>query len=205
MIDYDLFGGIADKRKLLKDEADEHLSEIFERKACEARDCESDRLQHAAGSAVLSNPRSPSGGAGTRPAGRLQWSDQSGKLSLSSAIEEFFNDPMLTRLIQQALVGNRELKILDEEVQIARNEILSRQGAYLPFVTVGAGGGLDKYSRYTLEGASHTRRPLSPRQEPSQSAAQFPWQASTSPGSWTSGGSCGMPGTRQQQRYLAAM
>jgi hypothetical protein len=28
-----LFGGIADKRKLLKDEADEPLSEIFERKA----------------------------------------------------------------------------------------------------------------------------------------------------------------------------
>ena len=60
---------------------------------------------------------------------------------------------MLTRLIQQALVGNRELKILDEEVQIARNEVLARQGAYLPFVTVGAGGGLDKPSRYTLEGA----------------------------------------------------
>jgi hypothetical protein len=68
---YCLFGGIADKRKLLKDEADEPLSEIFERKAYEARDCESDRLQHdAAGSAVLWNPPSPSSGAGTRPAGR---------------------------------------------------------------------------------------------------------------------------------------
>ena len=30
---YCLFGGIADKGKLLKDEADEPLSEIFERKA----------------------------------------------------------------------------------------------------------------------------------------------------------------------------
>ena len=78
---YCLFGGIADKRKLLKDEADEPLSEIFERKADEARDCESDRLQHhAAGSAVLWNPPSPSSGAGTRPADRLQWSDQPGKL-----------------------------------------------------------------------------------------------------------------------------
>jgi hypothetical protein len=36
VIAYDLFGGIADERKLLKDEADEPLSEIFENKAQEA-------------------------------------------------------------------------------------------------------------------------------------------------------------------------
>src|SRR5579859_98801 len=39
-------------------------------------------------------------------------------------IEEFFNDPLLLRLIDQALVGNRELRILNEDVQIAKNEIL---------------------------------------------------------------------------------
>jgi len=33
LIAYDLFGGIADKRKLLKDEADERFIEIFEHKA----------------------------------------------------------------------------------------------------------------------------------------------------------------------------
>jgi hypothetical protein len=76
-----VFGGIADKRNLIKDEAHEPLGEIFEHKADEARDCESDRLQHhAAGSAVLWNPPVPSGRAGTRPAGKLQWSDQLGKL-----------------------------------------------------------------------------------------------------------------------------
>ena len=81
LIAYCLFGGIADKRKLLKDEPDESDGEIFERKADEARDCESDRLQHhAAGSAVLWNPPAPSLGAATRPAGRLQWSDQLGEL-----------------------------------------------------------------------------------------------------------------------------
>jgi hypothetical protein len=77
---YCWFGGIADKRKLLKDEADEPLSEIFEYKACEARDCKSDRLQHhAAGSAVLWNPPSPSSGAGTGLAGR-QWTTRLGEL-----------------------------------------------------------------------------------------------------------------------------
>ncbi len=34
-------------------------------------------------------------------------------------IEEFFNDPMLIGLIDQALVGNQELRILNENVQIA--------------------------------------------------------------------------------------
>ena len=55
-----LLGRIADGRKLLKDEADEPLSELIKKKACEARDHECDRLQyHAAGSAVLWNPPSP--------------------------------------------------------------------------------------------------------------------------------------------------
>lgn len=68
-------------------------------------------------------------------------------------IQEFFNDPILTHLIDQALAGNQELKILNEEVQIARNEILARRGAYLPFVTIGAGAGLNKPSKFTPEGA----------------------------------------------------
>ena len=97
-------------------------------------------------------------------------------------IEEFYNDPMLTSLIQQGLAGNRELKILDEEVQIARNEVLSRQGAYLPFLTIGAGGGLDKYSRYTLEGAGVRDDPYLfgknlPNPLPnSQAGLNFSWQ-----------------------------
>jgi hypothetical protein len=81
LIAYYVFGRIADRRNLREDEADESLSEILKRKANEAHDCESDRLQHhAAGSAVLWNPPSPSSRAGTMPARRLQWSEQPGKL-----------------------------------------------------------------------------------------------------------------------------
>ena len=85
--------------------------------------------------------------------------------SAQVGIEEFYKDPMLICLIHQALspIGNRELKILNEEVQIARNEILARSGAYLPFVTLGAGTGLNRYSRFTEERSRHTRRPVSPR------------------------------------------
>jgi outer membrane protein, multidrug efflux system len=68
-------------------------------------------------------------------------------------IEEFYNDPTLTHLIHQALANNRELKILDEEIQIARQEIRARSGAYLPFVGAGASSSVEKPSRFTPEGA----------------------------------------------------
>lgn len=69
-------------------------------------------------------------------------------------IDEFFQDPILTGLILQGLAGNQELKILAEEIRIADNEVLKRRGAYFPFVTIGAGTSLRKFSNNTLDGAA---------------------------------------------------
>ena len=77
-------------------------------------------------------------------------------------IEEFFDDPMLTSLIHQALVNNQELRILNEDVLIASYEILARQGAYLPFVTAGGGVSLNRFSQYTPEGAGIRDDPFLP-------------------------------------------
>ncbi len=77
--------------------------------------------------------------------------------SAQLGIEEFYTDPLVARLIQQALFSNRELRMLNEEVEIARNEILARTGAYLPFVTFGAHAGLDKPSLYTPMGAAENQ------------------------------------------------
>ncbi len=77
-------------------------------------------------------------------------------------IEEFFNDPMLTCLIHQALVNNQELRILNEDVLIASYEILARQGAYLPFLTAGGGISLTRFSQYTPEGAGIRDDPFLP-------------------------------------------
>ena len=77
-------------------------------------------------------------------------------------IEEFYQDQTLTCLIDQAVAGNRELKILNEEVQIASNEVLTRSGQYLPFVSVGALAGLNRSSRYTGEGAGIINDPFLP-------------------------------------------
>lgn len=66
---------------------------------------------------------------------------------------EFFNDPFLIGLIDQALVGNQQLKILAEDIQIANNEVLRRRGAYLPFLSLGSGASLEKLSTYTPQGS----------------------------------------------------
>ncbi len=66
---------------------------------------------------------------------------------------EFFNDPRLTSLIDQALFGNQQLRILAQDIAIANNEVLRRRGTYLPFVSFGAGASLDKLSTYTPQGA----------------------------------------------------
>lgn len=68
-------------------------------------------------------------------------------------VDEFFNDPALICLINQALTGNQELKILAEDIEIANNEVLLRRGAYLPFVSARAGASVEKHSKYTLAGA----------------------------------------------------
>src|SRR4029079_6912078 len=73
--------------------------------------------------------------------------------SAQLGIEEYYNDPILSSVIDQALMGNRELRILDEEVQIARAEVVARTGAYLPFFSMGLGAGWDRPSRFTRSGA----------------------------------------------------
>ncbi len=66
---------------------------------------------------------------------------------------EFFNDPRLTSLIDQALFNNQQLRILAQDIAIANNEVLRRRGTYLPFVTFGSGASLDKLSTFTPAGA----------------------------------------------------
>lgn len=74
--------------------------------------------------------------------------------SAAISIDEFFDDPPLTQLITQGLAQNQELKIRNQEIQIASNEIMARRGAYLPFIGLGTRGGFDRTSKYTPLGAA---------------------------------------------------
>ena len=78
---------------------------------------------------------------------------------------EFYEDANLTQLIGQALATNRELKNLEQEVQIASNEVLARRGAYLPFMDVGADTGFEKSGRFTRNGAVERMLEIRPGKE----------------------------------------
>ncbi|MEO9590542.1 TolC family protein [Rhodopirellula bahusiensis] len=74
----------------------------------------------------------------------------------------FYTDPYLLDLIQQAMVGNQELRILSEEIRIACNETYARSGEYRPFVTAGVGAGLEKSGQHTRDGAVEEQLEVAP-------------------------------------------
>lgn len=112
-------------------------------------------LGSALGSAALAGWMAKDGRV-AEPAG----SDSSAQLG----VEEFYQDPILTRLIRQGVAGNRELKMLEQEVQIANSEVLARRGAYLPLASIIAGAGTEKTSRFTREGAVEDQLTVAPGQ-----------------------------------------
>ncbi|MBS1782599.1 MAG: TolC family protein [Bacteroidetes bacterium] len=79
--------------------------------------------------------------------------------------QKFFPDPYLRDLIDTALANNKELGIVLQEIEIARNEVRIRKGEYLPSVGLRAGAGLDKESRYTNIGAMEANTEIVPGKE----------------------------------------
>ncbi|MCB0330660.1 MAG: efflux transporter outer membrane subunit [Bdellovibrionales bacterium] len=75
---------------------------------------------------------------------------------------KYFGDQHLIDLIDAALQQNQELRIFSQQILIAQNEILARQGAYLPSVELGADAGLDKVGEYTRKGAVESNLEIAP-------------------------------------------
>ena len=83
-------------------------------------------------------------------------------VTISPAWREFFQDPMLQRLIETALQNNQDLKITLQELAIARSAITAKQAALLPSVTANIGAGVSKVGRYTAEGAGNVGTEMTP-------------------------------------------
>lgn len=66
--------------------------------------------------------------------------------------KDFFEDPNLIQLIDSALLYNRELRALMQEMEVCMSEIQEKKGEYLPFVNVGGGAGMEKPGRFTRDG-----------------------------------------------------
>lgn len=88
--------------------------------------------------------------------------ETSSENSAQLKIDEFFKDTTLINLVKEALANNQELKILAEDIEIANNEILLRRGAYMPFVTVKGGAGLERSSLFTPIGTAERELSFEP-------------------------------------------
>ena len=83
-------------------------------------------------------------------------------VTISPAWREFFQDPMLQKLIETALQNNQDLKITLQELAIAKSAITAKQSALLPSVTANIGAGVSKVGRYTAEGAGNVGTEITP-------------------------------------------
>ena len=79
--------------------------------------------------------------------------------------QDFFTDPNLVKLIDSGLIRNQELMINLQEVEIAKNDILFRQGPLRPIVNARIGGGVEKVGRYTSQGAGDATTEIYPGKE----------------------------------------
>lgn len=79
--------------------------------------------------------------------------------------QEFFTDKNLVSLIDSGLMHNQELMINLQEIEIAKNDILFRQGPLKPIVSARISGGAEKVGRYTSQGAGDATTEIYPGKE----------------------------------------
>ena len=107
-------------------------------------------------------PANYGGPAGSTPTGAA---DSTAGCVTPPPIQAFYTDPTLVALLTEAVAGNQGLKVLNEEVQIAANEVQARRGAILPTVGLEAGGGVDRNSAFTPLGAAERQLTYPPGRE----------------------------------------
>lgn len=76
--------------------------------------------------------------------------------------KQFFNDPYLQKLIDTALINNKELQITLQEVEIAKNDVAFRKSFLAPKVGLKVGSGVEKVARYTSQGAGDASTEIEP-------------------------------------------
>lgn len=81
-----------------------------------------------------------------------------GKISSKNIIQEnrklLFDDRNLNELINIAIKNNQELHILDQEISIAKNDVMARRGEYWPTIGFNGGYEFEKVGEHTSQGAS---------------------------------------------------
>lgn len=74
----------------------------------------------------------------------------------------YFNDPVLSDLIDTALVNNVDLNIAFQKIEIARAGVKTAKGALVPQISAGINGGVRRFGRYTMDGAGNISTEMTP-------------------------------------------
>ncbi len=85
-----------------------------------------------------------------------KYDNQQAETSQNSGLtpwKQFFTDPDLVELIDIALKNNQELMITLQQIEIAKSDVLYKNGRLKPTVAARMGIGVEKVGRYTSAGA----------------------------------------------------
>lgn len=80
----------------------------------------------------------------------------------STPWRDFFTDPALVSLIEEALHNNQDLMVALQEIEIARSNVSAAKGSMAPTVGYTAGVSVDKEGRYTSAGAGNASTDMKP-------------------------------------------
>ena len=96
------------------------------------------------------------------------YTEQQNETSTNSGLtpwKQFFTDPNLVTLIDTALKNNQELLITLQEIEIAKSNVMYRNGKLSPTVSAGGETAVKKAGRYTSEGAGDATTEIKPGKE----------------------------------------
>lgn len=89
--------------------------------------------------------------------------------------QDFFRDPLLIKLINQALVNNPDFKIALQKIEINKAQLLTAKAALLPSLQGGISLAADRFGRYTMNGVGNFDTNLSPDISKDQQIPQTPY------------------------------
>ncbi len=95
---------------------------------------------------------------------RFEAEADGGVSSARASFREWFGDPRLVGLIDEALANNQDLLAAMQRIEVTRAGILRTTGAMLPQLSLGVGAGLQKYGLYTDTGAGNATTDIRPGQ-----------------------------------------
>lgn len=87
--------------------------------------------------------------------------------------KQFFTDPNLVALIEEALKNNQELMITLQQIEIAKSDVLYKNGKLKPTVAARIVAGVEKVGRYTSTGAGDASTDITEGKEVPENLMNF--------------------------------